>query len=203
MSPPCALASIYFSAFHADSGIPCRGARADLPQALAHRHTDFAEWAGTSTSRAPSLWPTGTCTVGLRLDLSQAIVHRLCRGDRDLHIPVQPPAPPAFLPWGPGFVRASAEGPPALSAVGRPGLRALAPRVSPSIQPQRHLAFTSSGGGGATGRPARPEGRSSGPVSPGPDAGHKFLGRVHACYNCCFIIRMIQHNNCTRAGRVH
>ena len=123
--------------------------------------------------------------------------------DRDLHIPVQYPGPPALVPRVRDSIPGQFWGPPALSPEVRPGLQALAPRVSPSVQPQRHLAFYViwRGRRHSAPRPARGTTRPARSSRAGP--GHKFLGRVHACYNCCFIIRMIQHNNCTRAGRVH
>ena len=178
---------------------------------------------------APALWPTGTCTEALGLALSRPLCHRLCRGDRDLHSLSVPSATGlvprcpgssqgrtgyhrlsqcrgAFdaFPYSPGMQPGPKGGrriarPPTHRVTRRsyhPGRRT---RLAPMQAPCRAASHM---GAAPFGAPPGQRDDSSGPVSRGPDVGHKFLGRVHACYNCCFIIRMIQHNNCTRAGRV-
>ena len=64
---------------------------------------------------APALWPPGTCTEVLGLAPRQAIVPRLCRGGRDLHIPVQHSVLSAPVPRRPRLVLG-----PALGAPGYP-----------------------------------------------------------------------------------
>ena len=162
----CRAGSTLFSAFHAESGIPCRGAWAMCPGRSRTGTLTLPRWPGFHTRartmayrylyRGPGALPR------------QVIVDRLSRGGRDLHVPAQYPVLPALCRGVRGSSPRASTGCYRLSCRGatgatRPGAARFT--LHPTPTPPgilRHLA-----GAAPLGAPPGQRDDTSGPFAPG------------------------------------